>query len=90
LASLVEVHDTGIADGPPEASAIMLAVDEEALDPRRQDADAEALQFAVTDIVECLVGLECFDPALREAGIGHGFSSCVLLQAGENAIAFLP
>ena len=77
-ATLLKVDTLGVADGLPEAPSLVLAVNEVTFGSRRQDADAEAFQFGVTDVVWRLAGFEGLDPGPGEADIGHGFSSCVL------------
>ena len=81
-AGLVEADAGGIADGLPDALSLVLAVDKEAFAACGQDADAEAFQIGAADVVCGPAGFEGLDPALAEADIRHGFSSCGLLQAG--------
>ena len=90
LTGLVKAHAAGIADRLPDTVAFLLAVNEETLVARRQDTDAEALQPGIANIVWRLAGLKGLDPALGKAKMGHGFSSCVRLQAGEKAVAITP
>ena len=51
-AGLIERHGVGVADDFPDAPSVGLAVDEEALPARRQDADAESLEDAVAEIAD--------------------------------------
>ena len=48
---LANIHCRGVADDFPDALPVMLAVDEEALAARGQDADAEAPELGVADVV---------------------------------------
>ena len=88
--SLVEAHAAGVADGLPEAPALVLAVDEEALGSRRQNADAEAFQLCVADIVRRLPGFKGLDPALAEADIGHGFPPASICRRGRLRLQLHP
>ena len=51
---VADLHARSVADDLPDAFPPMLAVNEEALAARRQHADAEALEFAVTNVVSGL------------------------------------
>ena len=71
---LTDAHGVGIPDDLPDALAAMLAVHEEALAARGQDADAEAGELAVAGVVCGLAGLERPDAGVGEGGSGHSSS----------------
>ena len=73
-ARLAYIHGCGVAHDLPDAFATVLAMDEEALASGGQDAEAEAAQLAVTDIVGDLAGLERADAGVGEVGSRHVFS----------------
>ncbi len=58
---LGDSHGIGVSDDLPDALAAMLAVDEEALAARGQDADAEALELAIAGVVCGFAGPERCD-----------------------------
>ncbi len=55
-----------LADDPPDAPAVALAVDEVSLPARWKDPDAEPLEFVVANVVGGFARLESVDPALVE------------------------
>lgn len=89
-AGFLQTNGVGIAEGLPEAPALMLAVNEVALAARGQDADAEALQLTVADIVWRFPGPESLDPTLGEAGIWHGFPPAFCCRRGKLQLHFRP
>ena len=71
---LTDAHGVGIPDDLPDALAAMLAVDEEPLAARGQDADAEAGELAVAGVVCGFAGPERCDAGVGEGGSGHSSS----------------
>ena len=49
---LIKSDGVGVADDSPDTPPVLLAVDEEALPARRQDADTESLEGAVAEIAD--------------------------------------
>ena len=77
FAGVINADGAGLADDLPDATTIVLAMDEVAPVARGQYSDAEALELAVANIVCRLAGLERVDTALIEAKHCHWLSSCV-------------
>ena len=71
---LADIHCCGVADDLPDALSVMLAVDEESFAARGQDADAEAPELDVADVVGGLARAEHPDPGVGEDELGHEHS----------------
>ena len=89
-AGLVEADAAGVAHRLPNPAPLVLAVDEETLGARGQDADAEALKVAVADVVWGFAGPESLDPVLAEADIGHGFPPASGCRRGRLRLQLYP
>ena len=72
--SLADIHCRGVADDLPDALPLMLAVDEETFAARGQDADTEAPELGVADVVWGLAGAERPNPGVGEDDLGHEHS----------------
>ena len=74
----------GIAEDPPDADFIVLALHEIAHGPGTAHADAEPPEFGVADIEKSSAGSEGIDQALGKTGVGHGFLPDLRNTWGKN------
>ncbi len=87
---LLRAHRGRVAHGPPDAPALVLAVDEPAPGARRHDPDAGALQPAVADVAGRLSRIERQDPGVGEGGCRHRFVLPCSCSGEQEAVTDLP